>query len=314
MFGTSISGFFKRALGTKAPPQSLENSAERLRITVACPTYGQVVGTLDPHVSVMSVLRFIKDHTGASGELSEKLLPTQTFIGLSQRTFTWTPNSNIEVPESSSSGLGGEIDDLHWQAFPGQEAEASARALSESSAGRLPKRQKIEEGFQSSILDREQSVSLIRDLRKRRCSQFFPTSQSPSLLYRSSRDGPSPGVFHGLCDDKGPTLVICKDLSGKVLGGFAEVSWSSKNEHKPSTKSLLFQFFPSEILFYRVQNHDAAIGCQQRFGPCFDHYEIEANGLRRSLYRFEIRGDSGLHLCIFNQKTYHLSDFEVFKC
>jgi hypothetical protein len=49
------------------------------------------------------------------------------------------------------------------------------------------------------------------------------------LLYRGSRDGMTPAVFHDKCDGKGPTLVLVAGQSaGKpvcVFGGYAGKSW-----------------------------------------------------------------------------------------
>lgn len=39
------------------------------------------------------------------------------------------------------------------------------------------------------------------------------------LLYRASKDGWSASDFHNKCDNKGPTIVICKSNYDKVFGG-----------------------------------------------------------------------------------------------
>ena len=45
------------------------------------------------------------------------------------------------------------------------------------------------------------------------------------LLYRASRDGHGCSVFHDKCDNKGPTLVVCKTSFGKIIGGFTKMPW-----------------------------------------------------------------------------------------
>ena len=62
------------------------------------------------------------------------------------------------------------------------------------------------------------------------------------LLYRGSRDGFSVSNFHRLCDNKGKTLVLIKNTSGHVFGGFASVPWtnSSSCSGKQAPGSFLF--------------------------------------------------------------------------
>jgi hypothetical protein len=39
------------------------------------------------------------------------------------------------------------------------------------------------------------------------------------LLYRATKDGWSSADFHRLCDNKGPTIVVCKSNHDKIFGG-----------------------------------------------------------------------------------------------
>jgi hypothetical protein len=59
--------------------------------------------------------------------------------------------------------------------------------------------------------------------------------KSFDLLYRGSRDGMTPAVFHDKCDGKGPTLVLIAGQSeGQpvcVFGGYASESWERGPAH-----------------------------------------------------------------------------------
>ena len=48
------------------------------------------------------------------------------------------------------------------------------------------------------------------------------------LLFRASRDGFATQTFHSKSDNKGPTVTVVKS-GGYIFGGFAEISWTSKN-------------------------------------------------------------------------------------
>lgn len=39
------------------------------------------------------------------------------------------------------------------------------------------------------------------------------------LIYRASKDGWGASDFHRLCDNKGPTIVVCKSNYDKIFGG-----------------------------------------------------------------------------------------------
>ena len=61
------------------------------------------------------------------------------------------------------------------------------------------------------------------------------------LLYRGSRDAFNANNFHRLCDNKGKTLVLVKNTSGHVFGGFASVPWTSPSgSYKQAPGSFIF--------------------------------------------------------------------------
>ena len=61
------------------------------------------------------------------------------------------------------------------------------------------------------------------------------------MLYRLTRDGNSPKIFHEKCDNKGPTLVLTKIKNGgNILGGYSPLSWDSSSGPKNDLDSFLF--------------------------------------------------------------------------
>ena len=48
------------------------------------------------------------------------------------------------------------------------------------------------------------------------------------LLYRASEHGYTASSFHECCDDKGPTLIVIKSITGNIFGGYTTESWSGK--------------------------------------------------------------------------------------
>ena len=63
------------------------------------------------------------------------------------------------------------------------------------------------------------------------------------LLYRGTRDGFEKSDFHRTCDNKGKTLVLIKNISGHIFGGFASIPWTSPSSScscKQAPGSFLF--------------------------------------------------------------------------
>lgn len=51
-----------------------------------------------------------------------------------------------------------------------------------------------------------------------------------NLLYRGTRDGFTPQIFHKKCDYQGKTLTFIKTTKGKIFGGYADMSWDSRGK------------------------------------------------------------------------------------
>jgi len=52
------------------------------------------------------------------------------------------------------------------------------------------------------------------------------------LLYSGSRDGFESSIFHKKCDNKTPTLVVIKAHTGKIFGGFTNLTWNHDDDYK----------------------------------------------------------------------------------
>ena len=58
--------------------------------------------------------------------------------------------------------------------------------------------------FNDSLIVREEEVKMI-------CNWINPNKNiKAKLLYRVSRDGDGPNIFHKYCDNKGPTIIFAK--------------------------------------------------------------------------------------------------------
>lgn len=92
------------------------------------------------------------------------------------------------------------------------------------------------------------------------------------LLYRGTRDEFISSSFHRLCDDKGCTIVLIKNASGHVFGGFASIPWGSSKLWKKAPGTFIFTLTNMHGIeptkFSLRDENDAKAIC---------HYGIDAN-------------------------------------
>jgi hypothetical protein len=130
--------------------------------------------------------------------------------------------------------------------------------------------------FKSQILTGNQPNELIR-----LCD--LSSNDKWTLLYRGTRDGFGAKDFHSKCDNKSPTLSICKAHdSSYIFGGFTTVSWESTNSKwKSDRNAFIFSLTNKDNTPLKMlvgpHEHESAIYCDSKYGPSF-----------------------GLDICIFN--------------
>ena len=113
---------------------------------------------------------------------------------------------------------------------------------------------------------------------------WLPRVPMFQLLYRSSRDGPTPAAFHRLCDGKGATLTLFRSSSGHTFGGYTEVSWrSGTGTWASATDAFLFNIVnangdaPARFPLSSVP-HPKATWHHHRFGPTFGDGDLQVCG------------------------------------
>jgi len=100
------------------------------------------------------------------------------------------------------------------------------------------------------------------------------------LLYRATRDGWTPAIFHLKCDGKGPTLTLIQTNTNHILGGFTSVSWTSPIYPRPCADRTAFMFSLRRgsdhggdggppVRLDQWQNPDFAVRHDAQYGPSF---------------------------------------------
>ncbi len=113
-------------------------------------------------------------------------------------------------------------------------------------------------------------------------------------MYRGSRDGFGAQDFHSKCDNKSPTLSICKARgSSYIFGGFASVSFNgSQNKSDPNAFLFSLTNKDNKPLKMKVDpnKHDHAICCHSSCGPRFGNDIHIANNANTTMDSFSNLG------------------------
>ena len=136
------------------------------------------------------------------------------------------------------------------------------------------------------------------------------------LLYRLSRDGDQISMFHKLCDNKGPTLILFLVSDGNIGGIYTPLSWDTISNTKCDNNTFMFNLNKSEK--YKKINDQTSIWCTAYFGPWTIYFgflnnmkQIEHRGKDIRLY-YE-KGDEILPNNSNKNKIFDVNEVEVYE-
>jgi len=101
---------------------------------------------------------------------------------------------------------------------------------------------------------------------------LFPYKISMHLLYKASNDGFDCRIFHQLCDNKGPTIVIVYTDCGKVIGGYTPLNWQTsigEYSYVPDDTGTSFLFSFTLLKKFTLLETSTAICNSPKHGPKF---------------------------------------------
>ena len=89
-----------------------------------------------------------------------------------------------------------------------------------------------------------------------------------NLLYRASRDGGDPNIYHNKCDGKANTICLIETNKGFKIGGYTEVMIDGKgNDHKDPNS---FVFSINKMKSYENMKKEGNAVCHSsNWGPIF---------------------------------------------
>ncbi len=132
------------------------------------------------------------------------------------------------------------------------------------------------------------------------------------LLYRATRDGFTNRKFHNAVDGETNTIILIRDDSDNIIGGYASVAWDSSSGFKEDPYAFVFNLSLQKM--YPVDNAASAIYCSDEYLCVFGNGDIliaqsQANSKFPSYYgrdaeQYELTG---------GESKIRLTELEVFK-
>ncbi|CAG8623899.1 6541_t:CDS:2 [Paraglomus occultum] len=152
-------------------------------------------------------------------------------------------------------------------------------------------------------------------------SSSLSQAYSFSLLLRGSREGFSTDVFHSVCDNKGPTVVISQvSETGELVGGYNPIDWLSTPviTYAITQEAFLFSLQRDNVknaILSRVKAKATAICYNSARGPVFGNYNapdlmMQSNQYPKrwfcsqGSYSLPIRGECG---------AFSVNEYEVYR-
>ena len=121
----------------------------------------------------------------------------------------------------------------------------------------------IQNKFSDSLIVKEGESKMICDW----INQSKNINIKAQLLYRVSRDGDNPEIFHKYCDNKGPTIIFVKINNGFRFGGFSGISWKSVGGWVKDKDAFLFSL--NNQLKFMNNNAENTVYHGNDYGPDF---------------------------------------------
>ena len=135
------------------------------------------------------------------------------------------------------------------------------------------------------------------------------------LIYKLTKDGDSVDVFHKLCDNISPTLVLVETPEKRKFGGYTTCVWSSTKGGKKDGKTFLFSFDEKKMYNKKEESkNERDIYCRKDAGPIFGgndlyFYQTLKKGYSLAPYYFLYKND----LAKNTNDDFDIAEVEIFK-
>ena len=140
------------------------------------------------------------------------------------------------------------------------------------------------------------------------------TIKNYELIFKASRDGYKSIDFHKKCDWITNTVTFIVSSTGRIFGGFTDVSWDSESDAKEGSNGFIFSLDNMEI-YYNI-NVKFNIRCLAEYGPIFGNFDLfisdncNRNKSFINSYAYDTFGKENI---LNGSNFFYVEDYEVYK-
>ncbi|KAJ6250619.1 e3 ubiquitin-protein ligase trim56 [Anaeramoeba flamelloides] len=157
----------------------------------------------------------------------------------------------------------------------------------------------ISEKSPSNIL----SLELFKQLKS-----YLPKNLKLHLNYQLNKDPRNIQTWHKKCDNKGKSLIICKNNYRYIFGGYSDIGFGKGDCFKKSSESFLFYYGEQKmlrILCLKGKNNNHVIYWGNDHGPCFGSYSYHPALYIKRGFTVERYNDSNVYLNTDQVRDFH---------
>ena len=188
---------------------------------------------------------------------------------------------------------------------------------------KIEKKEKLEKSdinkIDSKIITSKEELDFITN-RLKQIDYFKNKNLSFGLVFRGTRDGRTPDIFHQKCDGTPKTITIIKTVKGLKFGGYIENEWNSKDGWiKDDENCFIFSLDLHKI--YNPVKGQLKYQFDPDTGPNFAEFGLEDDLFNKSYLNIQKKESANGYFTYF-EKDYEINggepefqpeEIEVFK-
>jgi len=171
----------------------------------------------------------------------------------------------------------------------------------------------------SKIITKKEELDFITN-RLKYINYFQNRSISYELIFRGTRDGRTPTIFHQKCDGTSKTITIIKTIKGLKFGGYIEKEWKSNGDWiRDDENCFIFSLNLQKI--YNPVKGEMKYLFDKTCGPNFVEFGLEYDLFNKSKLNILKKERANLYFTYFNsdyeinggEREFQTEEIEVFK-
>ena len=171
----------------------------------------------------------------------------------------------------------------------------------------------------SKIITKKEELNLITN-RLKNIDYFRNKEISYELIFRGTRDGGTPEIFHQKCDGTPKTITIIKTIKGLKFGGYIEKKWDSNSGWINDDENCFIFSIVLKKIYNPIKGEDK-YSFNKTCGPNFSEFGLRFDLFKKSDLNIQKKEQANKYFNYFDkdyeinggEKGFQAEEVEVFK-